>query len=86
MSAEHAPAVDLVIRSAALLDAEKTVDIANYTFSVKAIEDAATKGCCTVDAIGKALGAGTNCGSCVPELRRLIVAKTSAAEREHEHA
>jgi assimilatory nitrate reductase catalytic subunit len=52
----------------------------------RAIEDAATKGCRTVDAIGKALGAGTNCGSCVPELRRLIAAQTSAAEREHEHA
>jgi assimilatory nitrate reductase catalytic subunit len=52
----------------------------------RAIEDAAAKGCCTVDAIGKALGAGTNCGSCVPELRRLITAKTSVPEREHEPA
>lgn len=26
----------------------------------------------TPDALGKALNAGTNCGSCVPELRRLI--------------
>jgi assimilatory nitrate reductase catalytic subunit len=52
----------------------------------RAIENAAAKGCCTVDAIGKALGAGTNCGSCVPELRRLITAKTSVPEREHEPA
>jgi assimilatory nitrate reductase catalytic subunit len=52
----------------------------------RAIEAAAAKGCCTVEAIGKMLGAGTNCGSCVPELRRLIAAKTSIPEREHEPA
>jgi assimilatory nitrate reductase catalytic subunit len=52
----------------------------------RAIEAAAAKGCCTIEAIGKMLGAGTNCGSCVPELRRLIAAKTSIPEREHEPA
>lgn len=49
----------------------------------RAIEAAAVKGCCTVETIGKALGAGTNCGSCVPELRRLIAASTPLRERQH---
>jgi assimilatory nitrate reductase catalytic subunit len=33
----------------------------------------------TVEEIGKLLRAGTNCGSCVPELKR-IVATTSAPQ------
>jgi assimilatory nitrate reductase catalytic subunit len=52
----------------------------------RAIEAAAASGCRTVEAVGKALGAGTNCGSCVPELRRLIAANTPVREREHEPA
>jgi assimilatory nitrate reductase catalytic subunit len=52
----------------------------------RAIEAAAASGCRTVEAVGKALGAGTNCGSCVPELRRLIAASTPVREREHEPA
>jgi assimilatory nitrate reductase catalytic subunit len=41
------------------------------------IRDAiASKGATSVDAIGKALRAGTNCGSCLPELTRIV----------HEHA
>ena len=47
------------------------------------IAAAAAAGHDTVDAVGKALGAGTNCGSCIPELRRLIAAKaTSEPARE----
>jgi assimilatory nitrate reductase catalytic subunit len=38
------------------------------------IAAAAAAGHSTVEAVGRALGAGTNCGSCIPELRRLIVA------------
>jgi assimilatory nitrate reductase catalytic subunit len=34
----------------------------------------------TVEQIGKALRAGTNCGSCVPELKALLV--TSAADAQ----
>jgi assimilatory nitrate reductase catalytic subunit len=30
------------------------------------------RGCMTVEAVGKALGAGTNCGSCRPEIGRII--------------
>jgi assimilatory nitrate reductase catalytic subunit len=43
------------------------------------IRDAiASKGATSVDAIGKALRAGTNCGSCLPELTRIV--------HEHAHA
>ena len=38
-------------------------------------------GCRTVEKIGARLGAGTNCGSCVPEIRRLIAAQASRAGR-----
>jgi assimilatory nitrate reductase catalytic subunit len=37
-------------------------------------------GCATPKQIGERLKAGTNCGSCVPELRRLIA--EAEAERE----
>ncbi|WP_196260909.1 nitrate reductase [Pelagibacterium limicola] len=51
-------------------------------FSVGAnqIADAVTsEGCVTVDAVGAALGAGTNCGSCRTEIRRIIEAHRLAA-------
>jgi assimilatory nitrate reductase catalytic subunit len=41
---------------------------------------AACAGNATVARIGSSLGAGTNCGSCVPEIRRLIAAGPAAAE------
>jgi assimilatory nitrate reductase catalytic subunit len=34
-------------------------------------------GCHSVDAIGAALRAGSNCGSCIPELRRIIASETA---------
>ncbi len=44
-----------------------------FDVGVNTIADAiATKGLMTVDALGAALRAGTNCGSCRPELRALI--------------
>ncbi len=36
------------------------------------IADAKSKGCCSVDAIGTATGAGTNCGSCKPEIAEIL--------------
>ena len=36
------------------------------------IETAVAAGCATVDAVGEATGAGTSCGSCRPEIARLI--------------
>jgi assimilatory nitrate reductase catalytic subunit len=41
--------------------------------------EAAAAGNGSVETIGRQLGAGTNCGSCIPEIRRLIAAKDSAA-------
>ena len=36
------------------------------------VEAVTVAGCRSVDAIGAALSAGTNCGSCIPELRKII--------------
>ncbi|MBY0612453.1 MAG: molybdopterin-dependent oxidoreductase [Beijerinckiaceae bacterium] len=48
-----------------------------------AIETAILEGCGTTEAIGGRLKAGTNCGSCVPELKRLIASggQAKAVER-----
>lgn len=44
-----------------------------------AIEDAIAGGCDGVAAIGAATKAGTNCGSCVPELRAMLAARVREA-------
>lgn len=38
------------------------------------IADAITNGCGSVEAVGNACAAGTNCGSCIPELKRMLSA------------
>ncbi len=43
------------------------------------IMDAIMGGCCSVEGLGEALKCGTNCGSCVPELRGLIEKHKDAA-------
>ncbi len=50
-------------------------------FSVGAhdIRRAVSDGCRSLEAIGKALAAGTNCGSCRPEIRRIIDAQSLLA-------
>ena len=45
------------------------------------IHTAMSTGARSVEAIGAALKAGTNCGSCVPELRRLVAATEAASVR-----
>jgi assimilatory nitrate reductase catalytic subunit len=50
------------------------------------IAAAAAGGHDSTDAVGRALGAGTNCGSCIPELRRLIAASRPASESDREIA
>ena len=47
----------------------------------EAIAVAIAKGADSVDAVGEATGAGTNCGSCRPEIARLLTTKTSAEVR-----
>jgi assimilatory nitrate reductase catalytic subunit len=44
------------------------------------IRAAVRGGCASVEAVGQQLKAGTNCGSCRPEIRKLIVAATAASE------
>ena len=46
------------------------------------IEAAETRGALTVDAIGELLGAGTNCGSCRPEIVDLLQSLTSKEAAE----
>jgi assimilatory nitrate reductase catalytic subunit len=43
-----------------------------FQVGAKRIEAAIKSGCNTVEAIGARLQAGTNCGSCVPELKRTL--------------
>ena len=42
---------------------------------VNDIQAAIAKGCASVNAIGEATGAGTNCGSCQPEIKAILHAK-----------
>jgi assimilatory nitrate reductase catalytic subunit len=56
---------------AASLDAGETV-CACFRVGSRAIEAAIAQGCHDPAALGHRLKAGTNCGSCVPELRRMV--------------
>ena len=47
-----------------------------------AIQDALNAGCCTIEELGRDLACGTNCGSCLPELRALVSAHMEAAGPE----
>ncbi|MBO3761645.1 nitrate reductase [Ciceribacter sp. L1K22] len=43
-----------------------------YSVGVNEINAAARSGCRSVEAVGAVLNAGTNCGSCRPEIRRIL--------------
>ena len=43
-----------------------------FSVGEKTIEKAVRSGCCTPTHVGEALKAGTNCGSCVPEIKDII--------------
>jgi assimilatory nitrate reductase catalytic subunit len=51
-----------------------------FQVGAKRIEAAARAGHRSVEKIGRHLGAGTNCGSCIPEIRRLITLKEVVRE------
>jgi assimilatory nitrate reductase catalytic subunit len=51
-----------------------------FQVGARRIETAAAAGDRTLAKIGARLGAGTNCGSCVPEIRRLLEQKEAARE------
>ncbi|MBP8247560.1 MAG: (2Fe-2S)-binding protein, partial [Phenylobacterium sp.] len=48
----------------------------------RTIDDAVSGGAATVEAIGAATGAGTNCGSCRPEIVRRIAALNTVKETQ----
>jgi assimilatory nitrate reductase catalytic subunit len=50
-----------------------------FSVGINQINAAARGGCCSVEAIGAALSAGTNCGSCRPEIRRILDATQALA-------
>ena len=61
------------------IDAGRTV-CACFSVGINTIEDAIAKQHLTnVEAIGEALKAGTNCGSCVPELRTILAKSIASA-------
>ena len=43
-----------------------------FSVGEKTIEKAIKSGCCSAEAVGAELKAGTNCGSCVPEIKEII--------------
>lgn len=59
-------------------DASPTV-CACFGVKTQAILAAIADGACSTEAIGAKLHAGTNCGSCLPELRRMIAAAAANA-------
>ena len=50
-----------------------------FAVGANEIAAAAARGCMTVSAIGDALQAGTNCGSCRAEIRNIIEAQRDTA-------
>jgi assimilatory nitrate reductase catalytic subunit len=61
-------------RSAAPMPDAGPLVCACMKVGARKIQAAAVAGACSVDAVGAATGAGTNCGSCRPEIARLIAA------------
>ncbi len=50
--------------------------------SAKAIDAAISQGCRDTAAIGERLRAGTNCGSCLPEIRRMLSQRTAPEDKD----
>ncbi|MGH6796438.1 MAG: molybdopterin-dependent oxidoreductase, partial [Methylocella sp.] len=63
-------------------DASPTI-CACFGVKSRAILAAIADGACSTEAVGARLNAGTNCGSCLPELRRMI---TAARTQGKQHA
>jgi assimilatory nitrate reductase catalytic subunit len=60
-----------------LADSGPTI-CACFAVGLAAIKAAISAGACDVEAIGRALKAGTNCGSCRPEIKKLVEARLPA--------
>jgi assimilatory nitrate reductase catalytic subunit len=52
-----------------------------HQVSAPAIAEAIAGGCASAEVIGKACRAGTNCGSCLPEINRMLRAAPTVTER-----
>jgi len=50
---------------------------------VHVIAEAVAAGSADVDAVGRATGAGTSCGSCRPEIARMLAARPVSEEKRH---
>jgi assimilatory nitrate reductase catalytic subunit len=53
-----------------------------FQVGAKSIAGAIQSGCSSVEAIGARLQAGTNCGSCIPEMKRMLAARVRQAAAE----
>ncbi len=51
-----------------------------HQVSANRISDVIAQGCVSAEAVGKSCNAGTNCGSCLPEINRILSAAVSAAK------
>jgi assimilatory nitrate reductase catalytic subunit len=60
------------------LEARGPIVCACFGVGLAAIRNALTSGVGSVEEIGKALRAGTNCGSCLPELKRIVADERTA--------
>jgi assimilatory nitrate reductase catalytic subunit len=50
------------------------------------VAKAISEGCHTAEAVGRASAAGTNCGSCLPEINRMLAAGRPRAPDTEKHA
>jgi assimilatory nitrate reductase catalytic subunit len=66
-------------RGSADFDSSPTI-CACFGVKSRAILAAITDGACSTEAVGARLYAGTNCGACLPELRRMIAAAAPQAQ------
>jgi assimilatory nitrate reductase catalytic subunit len=66
--------------ASASFDASPTI-CACFGVKSQTIAQAIADGACSTEAIGARLNAGTNCGSCLPELRRMIAAAAQVPEK-----
>lgn len=57
-----------------------------HAVSDKQVKTAIAAGACSPEDIGHMTGAGTGCGGCIPELRRLCTQPLAGAERFEEVA
>jgi assimilatory nitrate reductase catalytic subunit len=65
-------------RPAASQDDEGAIVCVCFQVGALRIEAAIRDGALTSEAVGAACGAGTNCGSCIPELRRMLRSREPA--------